>query len=77
MRLIILLIVLAIGALLIAQQLQKPGKSDRLATIPRTTPEAVHVPTTPQGLPVFKKSINKLVIQGSDREKALIRKDTQ
>ena len=76
MRLIILLIVLAIGALLIATQLQTAAKSVRLAASP-TTPEVVHVPTTPQGLPAFKKSINKLVLQDSDRQKAIIRKDTQ
>lgn len=76
MRLIILLIVLAIGALLIAQQLQKADKSVRLTESPKT-PEAVHVPTTPQGLPAFKKSINRMVLQDSNRQKALIRKETQ
>lgn len=76
MRLVILLIALAIGALLIAQQLQRPNVSARQREgLPDGA--ALHVPTTPQELPALKKSINKLVKQGNTREKALIRKDSQ
>lgn len=76
MRLIILLIVLAIGALLIAQQLQKRNEPVHRGTT-GMIPKTVRVPTTPQDLPTFQKSINKLVLRDNDKEKMLIRKETQ
>lgn len=76
LRLLILLIVLGIGALLIAQQLRKPNAPARGETnsLAQKTPQ---IPTTPQGLPTFKKSINQMVQQDSSKEKALIRKESQ
>lgn len=76
MRLILLLIVLATGGLLVARQLHKPVSQTRLQVNTSST-AAPQVPTTPQGLPAFKNSVNKLVNQAGNREKAQIKKETQ
>ena len=76
MRLIILLIVLLIGGLLVARQLRTPSAAGSGGPV-ASTQKVPEVPTTPQGLPAFKKSINKLVNQTNRAQQQRIQSETQ
>lgn len=76
MRLIILLIVLVIGGLLVARQLRMPSPSDSGGPV-ASQQKRPEVPRTPQGLPAFKKSINKLVNQTNREQQQRIQSDSQ
>ncbi|HKJ07892.1 MAG TPA: hypothetical protein VKA76_02275 [Gammaproteobacteria bacterium] len=77
MRLILLLVALVIVGLLVARSIQHSASPAAAGPQVHSSSGPPQVPTTPQGVPGFKKNINGFVHRTEQQQKQRIQRETQ